>query len=235
MVTALSFILLSSLMAFLLFRQNKLKAQLQLEQNRQKLLRTQMNPHFMYNALSAIQNFILQNNPIDSVTYISEFSSLMRLVLEGSRSELVLLQDEVKLVSNFLKLQQLRFDNSFQYSIEVDENINEELMKIPPMLSQPFIENAVEHGIRNIKNGIIKVSYSLKSDQLLIAISDNGVGTESTKNKSKSHKSMATTIANERISNIKKTLQLIISLSINSNSNEGTLVEIIVPQKKKRS
>ncbi|HOP04115.1 MAG TPA: tetratricopeptide repeat protein, partial [Tenuifilaceae bacterium] len=215
-------ILLTLSLSLLIYRQKRLKLQLAAEQNRQRLLRSQMNPHFIYNALAAIQNFILQNNPLDSVSYISEFSALMRLVLEGSRSSLIPLSDEIKLIESYLKLQQLRFDNSFEAKINVSENVNPDITKVPPMLSQPFIENAVEHGMRNLPAGEGKIEVSFEqSDSLLnITVSDNGPGIEQKIESEKpKHKSLAMKITNERIENIRRTLRIDIKMEISSSSN----------------
>ena len=227
-------ILLTLSLSLLIYRQKRLKLQLAAEQNRQRLLRSQMNPHFIYNALAAIQNFILQNNPLDSVSYISEFSALMRLVLEGSRSSLIPLSDEIKLIESYLKLQQLRFDNSFEAKINVSENVNPDITKVPPMLSQPFIENAVEHGMRNLPagKGKIEVSFEQNENLLNITVSDNGPGIEQkTESENPKHKSLAMKITRERIENIRRTLRIDIKMEISSSSN-GTSVRLSIPQKR---
>jgi len=227
------FVILLALVFLLLQKKRKALSALEIEKNRHRLLRAQMNPHFIYNALSAIQNYILKNNPMDSVMYISEFSSLTRLVLEGARCDLITLKDDIKLVNAYLKLQKMRFASKFSYKIEVDNNINDELVKLPPMLSQPFIENAVEHGMRN-KNeseGIIKVAYSKNGDNLIISIYDNGEGIQRHKIKGeRNHKSLATKITNERIENIRKTLNLDIHVGIKSDDS-GTKVIFTISQK----
>lgn len=229
------FILFLAFTFLFIFRQNRLKSGLKLELNKQKLLRSQMNPHFIYNSLGAIQNYILKNDPKDSIVYISEFSLLMRLVLEGTRDDLISLKDDIKLINSYLKLQKLRFANGFDYIINIDEIVNTDLLKIPPMLSQPFIENAVEHGICDKVNGDgrIRVDYNLKDSGLEIVIKDNGHGIlpEEKEKKRRNHKSLATKITKERIDNIRKTLNLNISLNIYSDIATGTRIELIIPQK----
>ena len=214
-------------------KRRNIKAELEIEKSRHKLLRSQMNPHFIYNALSAIQNFILQNNPMDSVTYISEFSRVMRRVLESSRNDLIFLDDEIELVESYLSLQKLRFDDRFDFEVKISDKINPEIIKLPPMLSQPFIENAVEHGMKNKKlgEGKITVNYALKNACLIITIEDNGEGINIKYNEHK-HKSLATKITKERIENIKKTSKLDILFTIDSSKDTGTKVEIQIPQKK---
>jgi tetratricopeptide (TPR) repeat protein len=228
------FVLLLILVFFLLQKKRKAISELEIEKNRHRLLQAQMNPHFIYNSLSAIQSFILKNNPMDSVTYISEFSSLTRLVLEGARCDLITLKDDVKLVNAYLKLQQMRFGDKFNFTIEVNNDINTEVVKLPPMLSQPYIENAVEHGMRNKKDGKGKiiVDYSINEQNLIVSISDNGEGfQESEKMRVRKHKSLATKITNERIENIRKALNLTIHFQMNSD-NSGTKIIFTIPQKK---
>jgi len=234
LLIALAVIVLFFVVIGLLFiRQSKLKSMLVVEQNRQKLLRSQMNPHFIYNSLSAIQNFILSNNSMESVSYISEFSGLMRMVLENSRKDLITLKEDVDFVNYYLKLQKLRFTDKFNFIIEIDEKINTEIVKIPPMLTQPFIENAVEHGMRQIeKDGVIQVAYKLDEIGLVITIIDNGKGiSEETDGK---HNSLATTITKERILNISRLQNLKIKMEITEafpdNENKGVQVVFTIPQ-----
>jgi tetratricopeptide (TPR) repeat protein len=223
------------IIGFLFFRQNKLKSELQVEQNRQKLLRSQMNPHFIYNSLSAIQNFILSNDPMESVSYISEFSGLMRMVLEHSRRDLISLKEDVDFANIYLKLQKLRFSDKFDYQIKIDQKINPEIIKIPPMLTQPFIENAVEHGMRQIeKNGLIMVDYKIDQNNLLISVSDNGKGLDFENKTKENHNSLATKITRERIENIFKLLKVKINMEITeafqNEENKGVKVEFRIPQ-----
>jgi len=221
------------LIGILYFRQNKLKSKLEIEQNKQKLLRSQMNPHFIYNALSAIQNFILSNNSMESVTYISEFSGLMRMVLENSRKDLITLKEDIDFVNYYLKLQKLRFNNKFDYIIHIEEEINQELLKIPPMLTQPFIENAVEHGMRQLEeNGLIQVNYQLYEKDLIITVTDNGKGMIQESNSK--HKSLSTRITKERIDNIDKIQGVKIKMEIAdafpNEDNKGVKIVFKIPQ-----
>ena len=230
-------VLLIVVIGVLFVKQNRLRSQLVVENNKQKLLRSQMNPHFIYNSLSAIQNFILQNDTIESVSYIAEFSSLMRLVLEGSRKDMVTLKEDVNLNNSYLKLQQLRFNSDFDFTIEVSPELNQEVVKIPPMLIQPFIENAVEHGMRkNDKyTGLIRLSYGISDNCIKVIVMDNGPGNmmEETQSK-KNHVSLATQITKERIQNIEKLQKMKIILDIDSNFNEkqeGFMVKFTIPIK----
>lgn len=233
LISVIIIIVFIILLGILYFRQNKLKSELEIEQNKQKLLRSQMNPHFIYNALSAIQNFILSNNSMESVTYISEFSGLMRMVLENSRKDLICLKEDIDFVNYYLKLQKLRFNDKFNYIIKIEEDINQELLKIPPMLTQPFIENAVEHGMRQIeKDGLIQVNYQLKDKDLMIIVIDNGKGIIYESNGK--HKSLATIITKERIDNIAKMQSVNIKMEIteafSDRENKGVKIIFKIPQ-----
>ncbi len=146
----------------------------------QKALQLQMNPHFIFNSLNAIQNFVLSNDTDKAVNYLAKFSYLMRMILANSTSPLVTLKDELKSLTYYLDLEQLRFDNKFEYRIEKDPSIDEGLIVIPPMLLQPYAENAIIHGFVNSpKHGILKIILRCPSPGTLqCIIEDNGIGRE---------------------------------------------------------
>ena len=201
-------LLLIIIITFLFFRQNKLRNEQQSAQLEQKLLLSQMNPHFIFNSLQAIQNFILKHNEKEAVKYLSSFASVTRNVLENSRMEVIPLKKEIALLENYLQLQKLRFKNRFDYEIIVDESIDIENMKIPPMLSQPFIENAVEHGFHNIEGeGKITVSYAIKNNALEMEIIDNGNGMKNEYSQNKQHQSLALEITKERVALMSKKIK----------------------------
>ncbi len=112
-----------------------------------------MNPHFIFNALTNIQSFMYLNKPVDAATYLTTFAGLMRNILDNSKKNSIPLDKEITTISNYLKLQKLRMGNKLDYTIELDESIVPERCQIPPMLAQPFIENAIEHGIIHKKEG----------------------------------------------------------------------------------
>jgi tetratricopeptide (TPR) repeat protein len=115
----------------------------------QKLLRSQMNPHFLFNALTGIQNFIVAQKPDKASIYLSKFANLVRNILDNSVEELVPLEKEISTIENYLELQKVRYAGKFDYHIEIDDNLDPETVMIPPMLAQPFIENSIEHGIKH--------------------------------------------------------------------------------------
>jgi ligand-binding sensor domain-containing protein len=146
----------------------------------QKALRLQMNPHFMFNSLNAIQNFVLANDTDRAVNYLAKFSHLMRMVLANSTASLITLKDELKALTYYIDLEQLRFDNKFDYEIIRDPKIDEEFVEIPPLLFQPYVENAIIHGLVNSpKHGKIEIHIKhAAKGTLLCSIKDNGIGRE---------------------------------------------------------
>ncbi|MEJ7558574.1 MAG: histidine kinase [Pedobacter sp.] len=140
-----------------------------------KSIRSQLNPHFMFNALTSIQNLINKNNIEEANFYLSKFAGLTRQVLDSNNEELISLDEEVKLLNNYLQMEQLRFN--FKYEILVDESLNQANIEIPAMLLQPFVENAVKHGISGLKEmGMLSVKMMVDSNDLLLIIADNGKG-----------------------------------------------------------
>jgi anti-sigma regulatory factor (Ser/Thr protein kinase) len=181
-------------------QQEKMKTEQRSAQLENKLLLSQMNPHFIFNALQAIQNFILKSDAKTAISYLGSFSNVMRSVLENSRVDTIALNKEIQLLEHYLKLQMMRFGQRFTYHIQIDIEIEQSQTKIIPMLAQPFIENAIEHGFKSIESGgLISIRYFLTKDYLLMEISDNGVGITSNEVKHKDHQSMAIAITKERI------------------------------------
>ncbi len=221
----------------LFYTQYKLKSQNRILNMHQKLLRSQMNPHFIFNALIAIQNYILKNKKFEASDYLSQFAILMRSILGGSRNDFHTLKEEIEILNNYISLQQLRFENSFQFNLEVDEKIDTDTLQIPPMLIQPFIENAIEHGLRKIVENekILIVKYFLDEKSLTIIIEDNGIGIEAHKdNKSETnHKSFAMEITNERLTNItkiyKEKIDIVVQDLSKTENRRGTRIKFVIP------
>ena len=221
----------------LYLRQNKLKAQQHSSQLESKLLRSQMNPHFIFNSLTAIQSYIYTHETREAGKYLSDFASLMRLILENSRKEYISLETEIKTLTLYLDLQLLRFDHKFDYSITVDPELNIENVFIPPMFAQPFIENALEHGqLLESKKGKVDLSYHLSNDFLRMELKDNGIGYSISKKQERklNHQPLATKITQERIQNLKGNVTGEILFKIGDwitpeNEILGTLVTFEIP------
>ena len=227
-------IILGGIIFFLKWRNIKEKNQNILIE--QRLLRSQMTPHFIFNSLSVLQGMILNKEEKKSISYLSKFSKLLRIVLENSRDKIVPLIQELDAIDNYLVMQNLDTDPPYDYSLVVDKNINVNLFQIPPMLIQPFIENAIEHAFATKKeNKEIKVKITLKDKTLVCSIADNGIGVSMEKPKiKKNKKSLATTITSERLKMLSKDFKTMGSIIIENRTlfgEQGTLVTLIIPYK----
>lgn len=236
-----SIIFIVIVLGYLIISQNKLKAIQAKTEVEQKLFRSQMNPHFIFNSLTAIQNYAFKHPPAEVAGYISRFAKLMRLILENSRNELVNLEKEIDSLKYYLELQQMRFENKFDFNIEVDPKIDVESISIPPMLAQPFIENAIEHGIMNKPDGkgVITIRFIQKEKMIELIVEDNGIGIEASKKLKNDigskHTSLATTITEERLSLLNKKSKQKFSFTISDIKDDkgnsiGTHVSIRMPE-----
>ncbi|MES2589300.1 MAG: histidine kinase [Bacteroidota bacterium] len=209
-------ILIIGIFGFFSFKNTKQKKTIAEQKSnilKQKLLVSQMNPHFIFNSLNAIQNCIFKEDGLTAGTYLAQFADLMRMILDFSRKDTISLESEIKLLENYLQLQQFRFNNKFEYEVKIDSDLIASQVEIPPMLAQPFIENAIEHGIFHLKEkGLIQVKIFKRETNLRFEIEDNGIGlkkSDELKPKIKSHESLATIITQERIN----------ALFLNTNSS----------------
>lgn len=201
-------IVLSASILLLLFggyfwnRNNKQKQEIAVfEKNRikQKLLLTQMNPHFIFNSIDNIQSLIYAKQENEAITYLTKFSKLTRQILENSSENYISFEDEIEMLHNYMTIQLLLHNNSFDYELTIDENIEQEFILLPPMLTQPFIENAIKHGLKNNNiKGLININFSLKNEVLLFQIVDNGQGFVD-KKVDIEHKSLSVKITKERL------------------------------------
>lgn len=142
----------------------------------QKTRQMQLNPHFIYNAIANLQGLIRSDKKTEANAYLLAFSKLMRNILELNRHDLIPLDDEINSLKNYIKLQQMRFENMFEYSVDTG-NLDIESLLIPPMLLQPFVENSVEHGFKSIGHkGNLTIRFRQEQTQLIITIDDNGAG-----------------------------------------------------------
>lgn len=210
--------------------------QIQIEQ---KLLRAQMNPHFFFNTLTNIQAYIFNNNTKEAVKYIAKFALLMRKILENSRDSLVSLEKEIELNNIYVYLQRKRLNNTFDFYTDIDESVDSYSTEIPPMIFQIFIENAIEHGVRHLKNKRGEIHFKIKiiDNNLNISIRDNGIGrklsAEINKSLKSKHKSHGENISRERLNLLvgknKTKAKLQISDLYDNEIPSGTLVEILIP------
>jgi tetratricopeptide (TPR) repeat protein len=195
-------------------------------------LRREMNPHFIFNSLNSVNHFIATNNELEANQYLTKFSKLMRGVMENSTEDFIPFQQELDLLQNYLALEKTRFADKFDYEIFVDENLNMQSLKIPGMLVQPFLENAIWHGLRyRTEKGFLKLSFEKKNHFLNIIIEDNGIGIEESKKQKTIHqknregRGMKNTL--ERISLLNDLYKQNIECRITDKKTEpGVLVEV---------
>lgn len=204
-----------------------------------KAIKSQMNPHFFYNALNTIQSYILANDKKQAVNYLSKFSSLTRSILEMTEKEFVTISEEISTMKFYLDIEKARFDEDFEYTITTENESEMEHQKIPSMLLQPYIENAVKHGLLH-KTGLKKLNISFKksNEKIKIEIDDNGIGrlksAELSSIKNKNHKSFATNAMQNRIDLLNKNKLNKITINFidkvnQSNQSLGTTVVIEIP------
>ena len=218
-------------LGFLYYRHRKLTFEKQNLQMQQRLLRSQMNPHFISNILNVIKTTIKKNKEA-SLLYISKFSKLLRIVLENSTQDYVLLEKELESIRKYLDLQLLRFPKKFTYSLNYKGLKEHDLIYIPPMLMQPFIENSIEHGFRNIDFiGKIEVTLSLNENSKFLEcnIIDNGIGfTSPTNNHSES---VSIELISSFIYKVTNTKILITDRKTKDIGQSGVNVSFLIPYK----
>ncbi|PWT99093.1 MAG: hypothetical protein C5B52_11175 [Bacteroidetes bacterium] len=174
-----------------------------------QVLRAQMNPHFIFNSLNSINRFILQNNRAQASEYLTKFSKLVRLILQNSQAKLITLESELESLALYLDLEALRFDYRFDYKISIAKDLDVEALKIPPLVIQPYVENAIWHGLMHKEEkGQLDIELSEEDQLVFIKITDNGIGrnqAELLASKSATrHKSMGLKITSERIDLFRK-------------------------------
>ena len=200
-----------------------------------KSLRSQMNARFIFNALNSVNHFIASEDERTANRFLSEFSQLMRLVLENSQEDFIPLYKEQEILSLYLKLEHYRFRDKFDYEIIADDDVNAETIWVPPMLVQPYIENAVWHGLRyREEKGKLALRFHKENDDLVVEITDNGIGRKrsaelKTENQKK-HNSTGLKNISERLSIINNVYHANYRVLIEDMENgPGTRVRIYLP------
>ncbi|UPQ77153.1 tetratricopeptide repeat-containing sensor histidine kinase [Chryseobacterium nepalense] len=223
-------LVLSALIIFI-FRTLK-KVQIKNKKIALQSLRREMNPHFIFNSLNSVNHFIATNNELEANQYLTKFSKLMRGVMENSTEDFIPFQQELDLLQNYLALEKTRFSDKFDYEIEVDESLNTQSLKVPGMLVQPFLENAIWHGLRyRTTKGFLKLYFEKDNQYLKITVEDNGIGIEESKKQKTEHqkarkgRGMKNTL--ERIALLNDLYHQEIQCNITDKQNtQGVLVEI---------
>lgn len=213
---------------------NKLMAEYQMT-----ALQAQMNPHFIFNAINTIQGYILNKNEQEAYNYLAKFSRLIRMVLQHSQERMHSLDRELEVLNLYIELEQLRFDNRFDYRLEINTEVDLHDCYLPGMLLQPYVENAIWHGLINLESrrGVLLIKISQHGENLLITIEDNGVGREMAKSfaKDRLHQSMAMKLNEQRLT-VLNTLQgfeeasvTITDLCDPDDKPIGTRVDVVIP------
>ena len=247
----LIFILLIGTIFYILLRwqrkRREEKQQLQIEYEKKiaavemNMLRAQMNPHFIFNSLNSINTFILKNDSDNATEYLQKFSSLVRLILDNSRNEWILLENEIKALELYIELEALRFENIFSYSINVSPGINQSSVWVPPLIIQPYAENAIRHGLINRKEpgGKLDINVWRNNGQLMMQVEDNGIGRAAAEKMKKpinklhqqSHGMKITAERLDIVNEVYKVNAKVQVTDLNENGNTGTKVLITIQYK----
>jgi LytS/YehU family sensor histidine kinase len=221
--------------------EEKLKTEFnkQLAQAETKALRAQMNPHFIFNSLNSINSFVIDQKHEIASDYLIKFSKLIRLILDNSRSETISLDKELETLKLYVLLESARFDNKFVCIYNIADNVNTSTIMIPPMLLQPFVENAIWHGLmQKEEEGSITIEIKKQNDEFLnISIIDDGIGREKAaelKSKTATHKSHGMKVTSERIEMMNRLNSTGAQVRIFDLKDElgfaiGTKIELMIP------
>jgi len=197
-----------------------------------------MNPHFIFNSLHAINNYVIENDKENASAYLAKFSKLMRLILENSREQEVPIAKDLDALELYMQMERLRFKNKFKYVVETDPEIDKENVLVPPMLLQPFVENAIIHGVQNKESGLIKINVTKQNAMIKCTVEDNGIGRQDIisidRDGDKKHKSLGLKIIRERLSIINQLKKVkaainIFDLKDAENKPSGLRVELLLP------
>jgi tetratricopeptide (TPR) repeat protein len=214
------------------FRQQSLKHKQKILETEQRLNRARINPHFFFNALTAMQRFAMKENDGKTLAYnLSKFSTIMRETLENSYKEYVTIKQEVEFLKEYMEIQKMRFPQMFSYSLMIDGEMEPTDVMIPSMIIQPFIENSIEHGFADIDYpGVVRVDFKQTNKTIAIEIQDNGRGLSLPESKTNEHISRASQIIKDRIYLLNIKLKTKADFSIHNNQGDkGVIVKIHLP------
>lgn len=199
-------------------------------------LRREMNPHFIFNSLNSVNQFISENNELEANKYLTSYSNLMRNMMENSNKDFVTLSNEIEQLKKYLDLEHLRFSDKFDYEIKVDENLDADAIFVPNMLLQPHLENAIWHGLRyKEEKGFLKLDFRIEKNLVKVTIEDNGIGLKKSKElkttNQKVHESRGLTNTLERINLLNELYHKNISFQISERDlpQTGTRIELTFP------
>ena len=206
-----------------------------------KSLRGQMNPHFIFNALNSVNHYISQNDERKANRYLSDFSKLMRMVMDSSKHSLVPLNEELDMLRLYLQLEHTRFSDKFEYKIGINENVTDADYELPPMLIQPYLENAIWHGLRYLDHkGQLNLTIAEKDQELVVTITDNGIGRDKSKELKTHNQKKQASIGMQNIENrivimndlFKTDIRVEVTDAYPGETNCGTKINLFIPQQK---
>ncbi|RSK39989.1 tetratricopeptide repeat protein [Mangrovimonas spongiae] len=223
----------------ILYRQHKLKNEKKIITLEQEMLRNQMNPHFIFNSLNSIKLYIINNEKENAVYYLNKFSKLIRKILIASTEKEISLHDELETMALYMNIENIRFSNEIDFSITINDNVNTDLIKVPSLILQPFLENALWHGLSS-KSGEKKITLKVSKSSpefVTISITDNGIGREASRKireqKKLKRKSVGLDITKARLANFSKHYANDYSIEIidlySDNKASGTKVIVNIP------
>ncbi|MBK7667977.1 MAG: histidine kinase [Sphingobacteriaceae bacterium] len=214
-----------------LYRQTVIKSKLKSIETEQRLNRARMDPHFFFNILSSLRAYTLkENNSAKTADYLTKYSKIMRQTLESSYNEQITIETELDFLNNYFEIQKLRYPGRFDYEVKLADEIEVSELKLPSMIIQPFVENAIEHGFsENKSKGLISLDFKIVSNELEITISDNGIGLITDSKEQKTYPSRATQIVKDRLFLLNKQYKSNARFEINKNQDSGLRVSIFLP------
>jgi chemotaxis protein histidine kinase CheA len=232
-----NYVLIGSVILLLLLLAIIIKAWISIKRRNIRIalqsLRREMNPHFIFNSLNSVNQFIAENNELEANKYLTSYSNLMRNMMENSNKDYVNLSVEIEQLTKYLELEKLRFADKFEYIIEVDENIDKDTAQIPNMIIQPNLENAIWHGLRYKESkGLLKLKFTKEGNKTVVFIEDNGIGLQESKNiktkNQKLHESRGLKNVHERIYLLNKLYQKNIRFEVieKSGVESGVIVRL---------
>ena len=233
-------LLAAGLLSF--YRQKRLKSEKKILTLEQEMLRSQMNPHFIFNSLNSIKLYIINNEKENAVYYLNKFSKLIRKILVASTEKEISIGEELETMALYMNIENIRFSNEINFKITVDDDVNKETIKVPSLVLQPFLENALWHGLSSStqKNKSIFLNvFKIKSNYITITITDNGIGRTASsdikENKLLKRKSVGIELTKQRLENFSKNYTNTYKLSIEdlyeNNNPSGTKITIEIPTK----
>lgn len=233
----LNYVLIGSMLLVLVFLGFIVKTLFAIKTKNKKIalqsLRREMNPHFIFNSLNSVNQFIAQNNELEANKYLFSYSKLMRTMMENSNKDFISLSTELTQLKEYLDLEYLRFQDKFTYTIDVDDDLDTDIVMVPNMLIQPQLENAIWHGLRYTESGgFLSLNVKSQGDTLYVRVEDNGIGLKKSKElktiHQKSHNSRGLTNTYERINLLNSIYNTQISIDFTDKEGEETGVIVIL-------